>query len=89
MKQIEITNNPKNLNLEKGESLIICPVCKEEYTHFDYSPKIDRPETYVSEHRGGGITIPMHCEEGHYWDLIISHHKGWSYITTDNFKQEI
>lgn len=80
---------PKGFVIEVGESLILCPVCKDQYTHVGYRPEVNLPESYLDGHRGGGITIPMSCEHGHHWDVIISHHKGNSYITTTNFKKDI
>ncbi len=88
MKNLPLVSEHENVALDDGEQLILCPVCRNENTHFEYTPVINRPENYLSGHRGGGYAIPMRCENDHYWNLIISHHKGYSYVTTDNHETQ-
>jgi hypothetical protein len=89
MKILPTTTSPDGYIVDEGKEMILCPICKHEFTHFGYNPSVNKAEDYLVGDRGGGITLPMSCERGHYWELIISHHKGNSFITTINFKQDI
>lgn len=86
--KLPLLSATNELFMDEGEQLIACPICGEHFTHFGNNPKILPTDTYLSEHRGGGYIIPMWCESSHSWDLVISHHKGNSYITTQNLRVE-
>lgn len=89
MKILPIVSESPNIVMEDGKQLMLCPICKSENTHLEYSAKVTVAENYLVGDRGGGLTIPMWCESGHFWDLVLSHHKGTSFVTTTNFKEAI
>lgn len=76
--------------VDTGEQLgnaVVCPVCRFEYVHV----KTEFITTGKSRwsNRGTATTIPMYCEAGHHWSLIIDQYKGWCWMTiTDVYSKE-
>lgn len=68
------------------EHVISCPMCDENYVHFENpSGEAGDDVSYTQwSGRGGCIRIPMRCEFGHYWDMAIGFHKGYTYIFNTN-----
>jgi len=59
--------------------LLLCPVCGCEYTHA--ADAVERYDSRPGEHRWSW-RIPMSCEEGCDFTLIVEQHKGWTCLFT-------
>jgi hypothetical protein len=60
--------------------LLACPGCGGEYTHA--APAAERYDSRPPEERWSW-RIPMSCESGCTFELIIEQHKGSTYLRTD------
>ena len=67
---------------ELGKNMV-CPVCEFEYVHTEL-PIID---SCVG--KNGCIKIPMYCEDGHPWELVLDSHKGLCGISVRNIKDRL
>ena len=64
---------------------VLCPVCRFDYTHFAPDDvHVEATDDYTSPigNRGSWIAVPMWCEEGHSWRLVIGFHKGQTFLDT-------
>lgn len=88
MKQIYKLFNPLGeIAPDSWGSQLQCPVCSCEYTHFA-PPILKKNDNYEAwEGRGSAIKIPMYCEFGHEWEIVIGFHKGWCFMGIDNEKK--
>lgn len=88
--KFEITLKDSFHNTE-GIPQILCPICKFEYVHFCENGnalyKASDDSSAWRYGRGGALTIPMSCENGHEWDLVLGHHKGYSFVMIDNERE--
>lgn len=75
---------PVNIATEGFEEVhgnaVVCPICGFEYVHVDRSG-VESVDFYG---KGGALLIPMYCENGHRWNLVIDQHKGWCFMTITN-----
>lgn len=64
----------------KSGTLINCPICRQEYTHFQ-SPIVKDNGDYLNGWNGRGdlIVIPVEGECGHNWELCFGQHKGMTF----------
>lgn len=72
------------------EKQIVCPVCKFNYVHFREAVNKrgnDNYEAWVG--KGSSIEIPMFCEEGHNWVMVIGHHKGNTYTFNKIIEEKV
>lgn len=61
-------------------SLLRCPVCKFDYVHIGRFAEIDTHDVAIDGlGRGGAVELECHCESGHSWRLVFTHHKGRTY----------
>lgn len=73
------------------QSLISCPICGDEYNHFEAPKHFDGENNYKATDmvKGDLISIKMRCEYGkHEWYLEIGFHKGHTLIWTE-FETEL
>ena len=67
-----------------------CPKCGFGYVHFDnFSKYCDSYDPHCCGARNGCLRLPMWCESGHSFDLVITAHKGQTYIFWDNLGEKI
>lgn len=71
---------------------LVCPVCGSEYVHFlegvEYETACDADYDFwrgLGGERGGGIRIPMYCEDGDTFTVCLAQHKGFVYAYTARF----
>lgn len=73
--------NKYSLGFEDQEgNAVVCPVCGFEYVHLD----LDGVKPVDHFGSNGGLKIPMFCEDGHHWDLVLDQHKGLCFMTITN-----
>lgn len=61
-----------------------CPICGEQYVHFD-EPTYKATDNYDAwEGRGSALRIPMWCEGNHQWALRFGFHKGAISLAIEN-----
>ena len=75
--------SPAVLALSWGEQAdqLCCPHCGDEYVHFDPSVEhVTDGYTCPTDERGSWIDIPMWCESGHHWNIVIAFHKGFTFL---------
>ncbi len=79
-KILPLVSNDECTHIDEGEQLVLCPVCRDPNVHFEKpSFRNDGSEMYIG----------MWCEGGHYWNTVMSFHKGNTFITTRDFKKDI
>jgi hypothetical protein len=82
----------KNLKEQQSweeEDQIQCPICEDNYVHIDHPQYIcghDNGKAWAG--RGDAVKIPCYCESNHRFNLIIGFHKGNSYLTYEEIKEE-
>jgi len=68
----------------KNSKQLFCPACRCEWVHFE-PPTFTASDNYEAwEGRGNAITVPMWCEEGHSWTMVVGFHKGTSWVQCIN-----
>lgn len=60
---------------------IKCGSCAENYVH----PASEGP-AFRATFREEEVRIPLWCEHGHTFDLVLAFHKGFTYVTYENVK---
>lgn len=64
--------------------MLRCPVegCGFEYVHVTEAPVRPVMEEYsgVLGFRGDETSIPMECENGHTWRIVLAFHKGMTFL---------
>ena len=79
---VDLMNGPLGRWGDRKTRIIICPKCHGDYVH------TERPTPDASnEFRGDAWRIPMWCEYGHEWELVIGHHKGQSFTRIENIRE--
>jgi hypothetical protein len=62
---------------------MLCPGCATDqpYVHWD-DPIVHHTDHYTcpTGERGSWIDIPMWCEEGHHFHLVVAFHKGFTFL---------
>ncbi len=69
-----------------GAIHLLCPRCGNDNTHVGLI-FVEDPKKYIGSSSPIGTdyheaTIRMRCEDGCNFDIIIGHHKGYTYIGT-------
>lgn len=75
---------PDEYMREKDQYHFLCPVCRDEYVHFD-DPNIKPSDDYTAwSGRGDAARLPMWCEQGHSWTLRFGFHKGFTFMRLED-----
>lgn len=74
----------------KNQYHFLCPVCKDEYVHFE-NPRLEQSDDYTAWEfgRGSAARLPMWCEQGHSWTLRFGFHKGFTFMALEDVYSEV
>ena len=82
-----MTETNESITPLKSWRMIKCPKCGSEYNHIGKPILRESNDERGSAWEGNGdaIVIPMECEQGCSWKLIIGFHKGNTYLVYEDW----
>jgi hypothetical protein len=60
---------------------VLCPHCGFEFVHLNH-----RAYSTLHDDNRQALHIPMYCESGHYWDVVLRERKGELQLTVENMR---